>query len=79
VIHPDTDLRPVDLRVGMGGVATKGSDGLIGDAFAALMTADQPSWPLVREKAEVERSASGRSCVPSCREHFFEQDHQFAR
>jgi len=63
----------------MGVVATRGWDGLFGDAFALLVTVDQPSRPLVREKAEVERSVSGRSRVPSCRVDFFEQDHQFAR
>ena len=54
-------------------------DGLVRDAFLLLKTVDQPLWPLVREKAEVEQSLSGLSRVPSCRVHFFEQDDQLCR
>lgn len=56
-----------------------GWDGLVGEAFALLMMVDQPLWPLVREKADVEQSLSGLSRVPSCRVHFFEQDNPLAR
>ena len=52
-------------------------DNLVGDAFKSLKKVDQPLWPLIREKAEVERAVSGCSQIPSCRVHFFEGDERF--
>ena len=47
-------------------------DWLVRNAFALLDRVEQPLWPLVREKAEVERALADLSRLPSCRLHFFE-------
>jgi hypothetical protein len=40
-----------------------------GSAFALAPTVDQPLWPLVREKTEIERVLRGEIPMPSCRVH----------
>jgi hypothetical protein len=49
------------------------------DAFRLVKAADQPLWPLVREKAGVEQSVFGHTRVPSSRLHVFEQNDQSCR
>ena len=40
-----------------------------GDAFKLAPTVDQPLWPLVREKPEIERVLRGEIPMPSCLVH----------
>ena len=40
-----------------------------GDAFGLAPSVKQPLWPLLREKAEIERAFRGEIPVPSCRVH----------
>lgn len=39
------------------------------DAFALAGGVDQPLWPLLKERAEIERAMRGEIPVPSCRAH----------
>jgi hypothetical protein len=45
-------------------------DRIVGEAFPLISTVPQPLWPLVREKAEVEKVLSGAIAVPSCTVHY---------
>lgn len=44
-------------------------DALAGDAFPCIPHVEQPLWPLVAEKAEVEAVLRGNAPVPGCRLH----------
>jgi uncharacterized protein len=47
-------------------------DDLVLQAFARLKQVEQPLWPLVPNRAEVEQAVADQSRVPSCRTHFIE-------
>ena len=45
-------------------------DRMLSQAVPLIRTCEQPLWPLVAEKAEVERVLSGAASLPSCMVHY---------
>jgi len=59
VVRPDDVLRYADQW-----------DRIVADAFALIKTLDQPLWPLVAEKQQVEEVLRGGRPMPSCLRHY---------
>jgi hypothetical protein len=46
-------------------------DAMVAAAFVLIPSVDQPLWPLVDQKADVEHILAGRQPIPSCLQHYW--------